>query len=91
VKADHQLKPQVFARRLPFALAATLCLFVVLPAHRTRAISPSPFTISGKVADGFGYAIPSATVTLSGAQSGTTTTDNNGNYSFANLAGGTTY
>jgi hypothetical protein len=76
------------ARRLLFTLTATLCLFVVLPDQRIRAISAPPYTISGKVADGFGNAIPSATVTLSGAQSGTTTTDNNGNYSFANLPSG---
>src|SRR5258707_402626 len=49
------------------------------------------FTISGQVTDGFGNIISGATVTLSGAQSGTTTSDGSGNYSFPNLQGGVNY
>lgn len=47
---------------------------------------PSPtFTISGRITDNNGAALPGATVTLSGSQSVTTTTDDSGNYFFANL------
>ncbi|HEY0385353.1 MAG TPA: Calx-beta domain-containing protein [Pyrinomonadaceae bacterium] len=49
------------------------------------------FTISGRVTDGFGNGIGTATVTLSGAQSAVTTTDNQGNYSFTNLPAGGNY
>ena len=48
--------------------------------------SPSPtFTISGRITDGNGVALAGVTVTLSGSQSVTTTTDANGNYVFMNL------
>ncbi|HEX7772842.1 MAG TPA: carboxypeptidase-like regulatory domain-containing protein, partial [Pyrinomonadaceae bacterium] len=47
---------------------------------------PSPtFTISGGVTDNDGAALAGATVTLSGSQSVTTTTDASGKYFFANL------
>ncbi len=48
--------------------------------------SPSPtFTISGRITDDKGAPLAGVTVTLSGSQSVTTTTDANGNYVFMNL------
>ena len=47
---------------------------------------PSPtFTISGRITDNNGAPLSGATVVLSGSQSVTTTTDDSGNYFFANL------
>jgi uncharacterized repeat protein (TIGR01451 family) len=43
------------------------------------------YTISGHIADGSSTALIGVTVTLSGGQTGTTTTDASGNYSFASL------
>ncbi|HEX8285830.1 MAG TPA: carboxypeptidase regulatory-like domain-containing protein [Pyrinomonadaceae bacterium] len=48
-------------------------------------------TISGRVTKSGGVGLAGATVTLSGTQTGTTTTDANGNYSLANLAAGGNY
>ncbi|MBA3241881.1 MAG: carboxypeptidase regulatory-like domain-containing protein, partial [Acidobacteria bacterium] len=45
------------------------------------------FTISGRIANG-ANGLPGVTVTLSGSQSAQTSTDANGNYSFASLAQG---
>ncbi|HYP02134.1 MAG TPA: S8 family serine peptidase [Pyrinomonadaceae bacterium] len=45
---------------------------------------PNRYTISGSVTDA-GAGVAGVTVTLSGTQSGATTTDANGNYSFGNL------
>jgi photosystem II stability/assembly factor-like uncharacterized protein len=53
--------------------------------------SSQRFSISGRVADGFGNGISGATVTLSGTVSANTTTDGNGNYSFSNLPAGGNY
>lgn len=53
--------------------------------------SPQAFVISGRVTDGFGNGIGSATVSLSGAQAGSTLTDTNGNYAFPNLPAGGSY
>jgi carboxypeptidase family protein/pectate lyase-like protein len=48
--------------------------------------SPAPtFAISGRVTDEKGVPLAEATVTLSGSQSVTATTDNGGNYVFMNL------
>ncbi|HEU4837752.1 MAG TPA: glycosyl hydrolase family 28-related protein [Pyrinomonadaceae bacterium] len=48
--------------------------------------SPAPtFTFSGRITDDDGVALAGTTVTLSGSQSVTTTTDANGNYFFSNL------
>lgn len=49
--------------------------------------APGTFTISGQVTEG-ANGLGGVTMTLSGSQSATTTTDAGGNYSFANLAGG---
>ncbi|HLL74203.1 MAG TPA: carboxypeptidase regulatory-like domain-containing protein, partial [Pyrinomonadaceae bacterium] len=49
------------------------------------------FTITGRVAEGANNAREGVTVTLSGSQSATATTDASGNYSFANLLAGGTY
>jgi YD repeat-containing protein len=46
------------------------------------------YTISGKVTTSMGAAISGATMTLSGAKTGTTTTNSTGNYSFTGLANG---
>jgi pyrrolidone-carboxylate peptidase/uncharacterized protein (DUF2249 family) len=48
-------------------------------------------TISGRVTRANGIAVAGATMTLSGSQPGTTTTDANGNYSFADLPAGGDY
>ncbi len=62
----------------------------------TPSPSPSPtpattFVIAGRVTDANNAGIDSVTVTLTGSQSGSATTDSNGNYSFANLAAGGNY
>jgi len=46
------------------------------------------FTLSGTILSSGGTGIPGALVTLSGAATGTMTTDNNGNYSFTGLSDG---
>ncbi|HEX7313492.1 MAG TPA: DUF2012 domain-containing protein [Pyrinomonadaceae bacterium] len=48
-------------------------------------------TISGRVADKNGAGVQGATVTLSGSQTATATTDAQGNFSFANLPAGGNY
>ena len=48
----------------------------------------SRYSIGGRLTDERGRAILGATVTLSGAQTGTATTDSNGNYTLPNLAFG---
>jgi uncharacterized repeat protein (TIGR01451 family) len=52
--------------------------------------APATFTISGRVLEG-DNGLAGVTITLSGTQSATTTTDANGFYSFANLAAGGNY
>ena len=47
--------------------------------------------ISGRAADAAGAALPGVTVTLSGAQNATMSTDADGNYSFGNLPAGGSY
>lgn len=49
------------------------------------------YTISGHIQNASNVAISGVTVTLSGGQSGSTTTDASGNYSFAGLASGLNY
>ncbi len=63
-----------------------------MTANATRDFSAAPrqLTISGQVATAFGP-IADATMTISGAQSATTQTDSNGNYSFTGLAVGGYY
>jgi len=65
---------------------------IVVPASNLLVAYPSvpttTYTISGQVTDGFGNSISGATVSLSGAQTATTTTNSSGNYSFPNLPGG---
>ncbi len=52
---------------------------------------PQTASLSGRVMDGFGNGVSAATVTLSGTQAATTTTDAGGNYSFTGLALGGNY
>lgn len=49
------------------------------------------YEISGHIADAAGHALANASLTLSGSDDAITTTDNDGNYSFAGLAAGGTY
>jgi hypothetical protein len=57
-----------------------------------RVITPTtPHSISGTVANANGFKIPNAAVSLTGALTKNTTTDNNGNYSFVNLTANGNY
>lgn len=57
---------------------------------RAYTVLINALTISGRVTrDGNGFS--GVTITLSGAQSNSTVTDGNGNYSFANIAGNANY
>ncbi|MFN2511684.1 MAG: carboxypeptidase regulatory-like domain-containing protein [Pyrinomonadaceae bacterium] len=49
-------------------------------------VTLSSFSITGRIADGAGQALRAVTVIVSGDASSSTTTDANGNYSFASLA-----
>ena len=53
-------------------------------------ISTATYGISGRATNG-GQALANVTVTLAGAENRTTTTDANGNYSFATVAGAANY
>jgi hypothetical protein len=83
-------------RTIRWALPSLLLLFSIsmargeTSAYRSTSTTQT-FVISGRVTDGFGNAISSASVALSGAQSGMTTTDLAGKYSFANLQAGGNY
>jgi len=71
-----------------------LLLFVAASPEQAVKGAPRPeqtFSISGRVTDGFNNSLGVATVTLSGTQAGTTTTDENGNYSFDGLPAGGNY
>jgi uncharacterized repeat protein (TIGR01451 family) len=57
----------------------------------TTSVTAPTFSISGRATDGSNNGINSVTVTLSGSQAGSTTTDTNGNYSFAGLTSGGSY
>jgi hypothetical protein len=73
---------------------AGLCLLALVIPNGGVEASAAPeqtYSISGRVTDGLSNGIDGATVTLSGTQSGTTMSDSNGNYSFANLAAGGNY
>jgi Calx-beta domain-containing protein/glucodextranase-like protein/carboxypeptidase family protein len=77
-------------RTIRWALPFLLLLFLASSANGSTSIRQT-FVISGRVTDGSGNAIVDATVSLSGTQSGTTTTDIAGKYSFANLQAGGNY
>src|SRR5262249_51616748 len=49
------------------------------------------FTVSGQVTDSSSIPLAGVTVTLSGYQAATVTSDSNGNYSFPNLPAGQSY
>ncbi|MGA9994224.1 MAG: DUF4214 domain-containing protein [Pyrinomonadaceae bacterium] len=92
---SHSIQVGVRASKLR-ALFMLFSLILVAGAIMNRSALVSihaaqNYSISGKVADGFGNGIAGATVTLGGTQAGTTTTDDNGNYSFTDLAAGGNY
>ena len=78
-------------------LLTLVCLFLFVVAFSPDSATGSTgvtqtYTISGQVTDyGFGNAVSGATVFLSGTQTGTTTTNNHGLYSFSNLQAGGNY
>ena len=74
-----------------FAPAATT--FNLLSADRTADFNATlnRHKITGRVARSNGQAMSGVTVTLSGSQSGTATTDSNGDYSFTSLPAGGNY
>ena len=61
---------------------------LLLLSTQSTSASFQTYSISGRVVDGLGNGIRSATVVLGGTQNGTTTTDSNGSYAFSGLAGG---
>jgi hypothetical protein len=67
--------------------------FTNLSANQTANFSAAlvAFSISGQIVDANNTALAGATVTLSGSASATTTTDAQGNYSFATVAAGGNY
>ena len=72
-----------FAKGALFVAVWTL-LLVAAPSASANT-SPITYTISGHIQNGNAASVSGATVTLSGGQAGTTTTDASGNYSFAAL------
>jgi hypothetical protein len=83
--------PKGEAARIGFAIEK---INIVLSSHiSVQASKPlaQTYTISGQLTDGFGNALSGWIVTLSGAQTATTTTDTLGNYSFSNLQAGGNY
>lgn len=60
-------------------------------ATTTVVVAPTLFTISGQVRDRNDTGVPDVTMTLSGSQSATLTSDLDGRYVFAGLAAGGTY
>ncbi|HVG34794.1 MAG TPA: FG-GAP-like repeat-containing protein [Pyrinomonadaceae bacterium] len=60
---------------------------VLLNVHTNAA----PVSLSGQITTAQGTPVEGVTVTLAGSQTGTTLTDANGNYTFANLPVGGTY
>ncbi|MEA2205276.1 MAG: large repetitive protein [Blastocatellia bacterium] len=67
--------------------------FTALNANQSRDFSAtlSQHSISGRVAKSDGSALSGATVTLSGSQAATSTTNGTGDYSFPSLTGGGTF
>jgi uncharacterized repeat protein (TIGR01451 family) len=72
-----------------YTFSATSRTYNALAAKQTAAdftgTSTITYTISGRIQNATGTAISGVTVTLSGGQAGSTTTDGNGDYSFAGL------
>jgi len=75
------------------AFEPTSRTFSNLSADQTEHFlaSNARYSISGRVADASSTGIDGVTVTLSGTRGGTATTDNSGNYTFANLEAGDNY
>jgi len=67
--------------------------FSNLSANQTAnfTISQGRYSLSGRILNASGNALEGVAVSLIGAGGGTTTTDANGNYSFANLIAGENY
>lgn len=93
---SHSISMQVYARiaqPLIVMLTGLMLLIGTMPyqAVKGATLPDQAFSISGRVLDGFGNVISGTTVTLSGTQSGTTITDDSGNYSFKGLTIGGNY
>lgn len=76
-----------------FTLAPTNATFSNLSGNQTANFTATLnlHQISGRVTDINGISLPNVTMSLSGSQSGTTTTDSQGIYSFINLPAGGNY
>ena len=61
------------------------------PASNFTSTSTITYAVSGHIQDGASAAIAGVTVTLSGGQAATATTDASGNYSFSSLPSGNNY
>jgi len=81
-KAGHTFNPTSLSYESPE--------FDIVGADFTGTPPPT-YTISGRVTNSLGFGVSQVTVTLSGTQSGTTTTNGNGDFSFTNLAAGGNY
>jgi Calx-beta domain/Carboxypeptidase regulatory-like domain len=79
---------QQFSSRTVCAQVSSLSPFVIA---RTQTPTAAPATIRGRITSNDGAPVAGATMRLSGGQSGITVTDNQGRYTFANLATGTLY
>jgi len=69
-------------------LTAALAVMALAVFAHARPGAPPPYTLSGRVTDGFGNGVGGARVSLGGAQTATTTADSAGYYSFQNLQAG---
>jgi hypothetical protein len=85
-----------------YSVTPTLSHYTFSPAQSTYtnlggdnaaafAATLNRHAISGKVTNATGGALPNVTVSLSGAETGTTLTDNAGNFAFVNLPAGKDY
>ncbi len=79
--------------RKHYTFAPTSSTFTNLGGDKTADFDATldRHTVSGRIADQSGAGVQGVTVTLSGSQSGTATTDAQGNFSFPNLPAGGSY
>jgi hypothetical protein len=81
---------EVTRRILLYGLLLLVVLTSQICAQGSTPVAQT-YTISGQLTDGFGNALSGWIVTLGGAQTATTTTNMQGNYSFSNLQAGGNY